>query len=316
MTRLLAGRAVQSAVVLLLVSFAVYGLMGLMPGDPVDLMLSSNPHLTSADVENLRRLYGVDRPILERYGRWLSAALQGDFGYSRLYARPVPEVLLPALRNTVLLLGSSFALSFTLALVLGVLAASRSGGPLDRCVNLIAFSGTSVPSFWLALLLILVFAVGLGWLPASGVSLEGAGGWQWAKSLLLPAANITILSLGPQLRYVRASMLETLRLDFIRTARAKGVGERRILWVHALRNALIPIITVVALEFGTIFSGALVTETMFAIPGMGRLIFDSVMGNDYNLALVALLFATALTLFMNLVADLLYAWADPRVSLR
>jgi peptide/nickel transport system permease protein len=316
MIRLLVDRAAQSLIVLLAMSFVVYGLMGLMPGDPVDLMLSSNPHLTSADVENLRKLYGVDQPIVERYGRWLSAAVRGDFGYSRIYATPVLLVLLPALRNTVLLLGSSFFLAFGVALVLGVTAAKRSGSRLDGAVNLLAFSGISVPSFWLALLLILVFSVRLGWLPASGVWLGEGGFWERARFLVLPALNLTLLNLGAHLRYVRASMIETLRLDFVRTARAKGLGENRVVWVHALRNALIPIITVGALEFGSLFSGALVTETMFGIPGMGRLIYDSIMGNDYNLALVALLFATALTLLMNFVADLLYAWADPRVSLR
>lgn len=315
MIRLLLDRALQALLVLLVMSFVVYGLMGLMPGDPVDLMLTSNPHLTSADVAHLRELYGVNQPILARYGRWLAAAATGDFGYSRIYARPVLLVLLPALRNTALLLGSSFVLSFTAALLLGVSAARRAGGRLDRLVNLLAFAGISVPSFWLALLLILFFSVGLGWLPASGVAVEG-GLREGVRYLVLPVATLTLLSLGPHLRYVRASMIETLRLDFICTARAKGLGERRVVWIHGLRNALIPIITVAALEFGSLFSGALVTETMFGIPGMGRLIYDSIMGNDYNLALVALLFATALTLLMNFVADLLYAWADPRVSLR
>lgn len=317
MKRFLLDRGLQSAAVLLLMSFVVYALIGLMPGDPVDLMISADPKMTSEDAARLRALYGLDRPILERYGNWLAAAVRGDFGFSRLHAKPVLRVLLPALGNTTLLVGLSFFLSVVLGLALGIAAAVRPYSRSDYVVNLLAFAGISVPSFWLGLLLIIVFAVFLGVLPAGGMpTAPDAGAWEYAKYLVLPVANLTLASVGGHTRYVRAAMIETLRQDFIRTALAKGLPMTRVVWKHALRNALIPVVTIVALNFGALFSGALITETIFAFPGMGKLIFDSIMGNDFNLALVALLFATLLTLVGNLAADVAYAWLDPRISYR
>jgi peptide/nickel transport system permease protein len=303
--------------VLAVMSFIIYGLIGLMPGDPIDLMLTADPHLTSADAARLKALYGLDQPLAKRYATWAQAALSGDFGYSRLYATRVTAALLPRLGNTGLLMGTSFLVALGLALPLGVLAARRPGAAFDVAANLAAFAGISVPPFWLALMLILVFAAGLGWLPAGGVATIGEGGVvDRLRHLVLPVATLSAASLGSYLRFMRAAMVEAMRQDYVRTARAKGASETRVLWGHALRNALIPVITVVALSFGTLFSGALITETMFAYPGMGKLIFDAVMGNDYNLALAALLLATAVTMLANLAADLAYAWLDPRVSYR
>lgn len=317
MARFLFHRLWQSLLVLAVMSFVIYGLMGLMPGDPIDLMISSNPHVTSEDATRLRALYGLDKPILERYGNWLGAALSGDFGYSRTYARPVLEVLTPALGNTVRLVGSALVLSILIALPMGIAAAARPYSRIDYAVNLLAFAGISVPVFWLGLLLIMVFAVLLEWLPAGGMATFGdAGMWESLRYLILPVTTLTLASVGGHTRYVRSSMMEVLRQDYIRMARAKGVGRRRVLFHHALRNALIPVVTILALDFGFLFSGALVTETIFAYPGMGKMIFDAIMGNDFNLALVALLFATGLTLIGNLLADLAYAWLDPRISFR
>ena len=315
MIRYLLHRLIQSVAVLLIMSFVIYGLMGLMPGDPVDLMIASDPKMTSADAAKLRELYGLDRPLVERYGNWLAAALAGDLGYSRLYAKPVLSVLLPALANTVVLLGLSFLFAIAIGLPAGMLAAVHPRTSTDYAINLAAFAGISVPSFWLGLLLIIVFAVILGVLPAGGMgTVEAASLWGNLKYLVLPVASLTIASAGGYIRYMRASMLETLRQDFIRTAWAKGLSGRRVVLGHGLPNALIPVITIIALDFGTLFSGALITETIFAYPGMGKLIFDSIMGNDFNLALVALLFATLLTLVGNLLADIAYAWLDPRIS--
>lgn len=288
-----------------------------MPGDPIDLMISADPKITAEDAARLRQLYGLDKPIFERYGNWANAALHADLGFSRLHAKPVLEVLTPALGNTVLLLGVSLILSFYLALLSGVWAAVRQYSKTDYAINMLAFAGISIPSFWLALLLIILFSVTLGILPASGTGTIGGGGfWDSAKFLVLPVMTLVIASVGSHTRFVRAAMIETLRQDYIRTARAKGAGEARVIFRHALRNALIPVVTIVALDFGFLFSGALITETIFAYPGMGKLIFDAIMGNDFNLALVALLFATVLTLFGNLLADLAYAWLDPRISYR
>ena len=316
MARYLLDRFIQSIIVLAVMSFVIYGLIGLMPGDPIDLMISADPKMTSEDAVRLRQLYGLDKPLVARYGNWLTAAIGGDFGYSRLYASPVPEVLIEALGNTVILLGLAFLISIAIALPLGIMAAMRPYSRTDYAINLIAFAGISVPVFWLALLMIIVFAVLLGVLPAGGIGSTDAGPWERLRHLILPVATIAVASIGGHTRFMRAAMIETLRQDYIRTARAKGVGWRRVVLKHALRNALIPVVTIIALDFGTLFSGALVTETIFAYPGMGKLIFDAIMGNDFNLALMALLLATLLTLIGNLIADLAYAWLDPRISYR
>lgn len=317
MLRFLFDRVVQSAVVLLVMSFVIYALIGLMPGDPVDLMITADPKITAADAAHLRELYGVDKPITERYGNWLSAALSGDFGFSRLHAKPVLDVLVPALGHTVTLLGLSLALALAIALPLGILAAVRAHTKLDYSINLLAFAGISVPPFWLALLLIIVFAVILGVLPAggSGAAAGAQSLWENLKYLILPVASLTIASIGGHTRYMRAAMMETLRQDYIRTAYAKGLSPSRVVLGHALRNALIPVVTIIALDFGYLFSGALITETIFSFPGMGKLIFDAIMGNDFNLALVALLFATVLTLSGNFLADVAYSALDRRISL-
>lgn len=317
MARFITVRLAQVLAVLAVMSFIIYALIGLMPGDPIDLMLTADPHLTAADVARLKALYGIDRPLGERYLAWAQAALSGDFGYSRLYSTRAVAALVPRLGNTAVLMGTSFILALTIALPMGAWAARRPGERLDAAINLLSFAGISVPPFWLALVLILVFAVSLGWLPAGGIATIGDGGLaDRAQHLALPVATLTIASIGTYLRYMRAGMIEALRQDYVRTARAKGASETRILWAHALRNALIPVITVVALSFGSLFSGALITETMFAYPGMGKLIYDAILGNDFNLALAGLLFATLLVLLSNLAADIAYAAADPRITYR
>ncbi len=313
--RLILGfRVLQSLLVLMIMSFVIYVLIGLMPGDPIDLMISSDPNMTAADAARLRELYGLDLPIQERYWNWATTALSGDLGYSRLFGQPVLDALLPAIKNSVMLLGMAFIISICVAIPVGILAAARPRSILDYGVNLTAFACISIPSFWLALMLIIIFAVYLGWLPAGGIATQGAGFLESLKYMILPAATLSMLTIGSHVRYVRASMIEVLRQDYIRTAKAKGAGIMRVVWKHALRNAMIPVVTILALDFGYLFSGALVTETIFSWPGMGKLIFDSVMGNDFNLALIALLFATALTLTGNLLADLCYAWLDPRIA--
>jgi peptide/nickel transport system permease protein len=307
----------QSALVLLVMSFVIYNLIGLMPGDPIDIMLAGNPGATPAVVEHLRHIYGLDQPLLVRYWRWLLAVATGDFGYSRIHEQPVLEVLLPALWQTCKLIVTSFALAVLLSFAFGILASLKPGGWLDGIVGLCAFAGISVPVFWLALMLILVFAVRLHWLPASGIADVGNGSvLDHARHLVLPVATLAIATTGIFTRYVRASMIETLRMDHVRTARAKGAGERRVVLVHAFRNALLPVVTVMALNFGALFGGALLTETMFAQPGMGKMIYDAVLGNDFNLALSGLLFATLITLLSNLAADLAYGWLDPRIAVR
>jgi len=314
MTRYIAQRLIESLVVLLIMSFAIYGLIGLMPGDPIDLMISGNPKLTPEDAARLRELYGLDRPIGERYLEWLGTALTGDFGYSRLHARPVLEVLLPRLGSTVLLMGASFLLALLLALPAGLVAAVRPRGALDSAINLFAFAGISLPPFWLAILLIILFAVTLGWLPAGGMPPVGATPTGQIAYLVLPLATLTLATVGGIIRFVRAATIEALRQDYVRTAWAKGLSEQQVVLRHVLRNAMIPVATILALHFGTLFSGALITETMFGYLGMGKMIYDAILGNDFNLALVGLLLATLTTLLANLAADLCYVWLDPRIS--
>ena len=317
MIRFAAIRLVEILVVLTLMSFLIYVLIGLMPGDPIDLMRAADPRMSAADAARLKALYGLDQPLLVRYAAWARQALAGDLGYSRLFAGPVWEALLPRLGNSLLLMAPSFVLALTLALALGTAAARRPQSRLDAAINLFSFAGVSLPTFWLALVLILVFAAGFGWLPASGIATAGAGGVaDRLRHLVLPVTTLTMVSAASYTRYVRAAMGDALAQGHIRTARAKGASEARVVLHHALRAALVPVTTILALSFGGLVSGALVTETMFAYPGMGKLIFDAVMGNDYNLALAALLLATTVTMAANLAADLAYAWLDPRVSYR
>ena len=316
MTGFLIRRLLQALIVLWVMSFVTYGLLALMPGDPIDLMLAGDPSVTSADVARLRALHGLDRPFLERYGDWLVGALNGDLGYSRLFGAPVLDILAPRLLNSMVLMGLAFLVAVSIALPASVAAARRPGSLADRLINLLCFAGISVPAFWLALLMILLFAVTLSLFPASGMATIGDGGLgDRAAHLALPVMTLAVASVAQYTRHGRAAMIEVLREDYIRTARAKGVPESTILWRHGFRNALIPVITIMALDFGALFSGALIVETMFAYLGMGKTIYDAVMGNDYNLALVGLLLATAVTLAANIAADIAYGLIDPRIRL-
>jgi peptide/nickel transport system permease protein len=315
MARFTTGRLLESLIVLLAMSFVVYLLIGLMPGDPIDLMISGNPKMTSEDAARLRALYGLDKPIILRYGNWLVAALQGDFGYSRTYTQPVLSILVPRLGNTMLLMGISLIVTLAIAIPLGVFAAVRPYSRADHAINLLCFAGISVPSFWFALLCIILFSVKLGWLPAGGMETVGASGvLDRLQYLIMPVAVLTVTNIGSFTRFMRASMIQTLRQEYIRTARAKGVGPARLLVGHALQNALLPLVTIVGLSFGNLFSGALITEIMFSWLGMGKLMYDAILGNDYNLALVGLLFATAATLVGNFLADVGQVALDPRVT--
>lgn len=316
-------RLLQTAAVLLGLSFATFGLMGLMPGDPLDIACAANPHCTTENLDQMKRSLGLDRPIYERYGVWLRSVAGGDLGYSRTYRRPVAEILLPRLGNTMLLGLLVMLVSLTVAIPLGVFSSLRPNTKLDYAANLLAFAGISAPSFWLGLMLIMLFSVKLGWLPAGGTETIGAaaGGFfaqalDRARYLIMPVAALSLMTVAGWMRYTRASMIETLRHDYIRTARAKGLPGSRVVAAHALRNALIPVVTVVALGIPQIVSGALITETVFAYQGIGRLMYDSILGNDFNVAMCSFVITCLMVLIMNLAADLLYAWLDPRITLR
>jgi peptide/nickel transport system permease protein len=300
-------RLLQTLATLIVMSFLIYLLIGLMPGDPVDLMMAGNPHMTPEDAARLKALYGLDRPLLERYGHWALAALSGDAGYSRLYGLPVLKVLIPRLVNTACLMGISLVFTLTIALPLGIYAARHPRSAADRVINIFCLSGISLPAFWLALLLISLFAVKLGWLPASA-SLENP------VSLILPVLTVTLSGLAVYIRHIRSAMIDALKADHIKTAFAKGCSETRVVWHHAFKNALPPVVTILMLDLGSLLGGAVTIETIFAYPGMGKLMFDAVMGNDFNLALVGFLLLTAFVMLGNLLADIAYAFLDPRVD--
>ena len=307
----LLSRCVQAVFVLICMSFICYILIGLMPGDPIDIMLAANPDATAEDAARLRAIYGLDKPLPVRYWSWLQSAMMGDFGYSRLFSAPVTELLLSRLWPTFILMICALTLSLLIAIPSGIYAAYKKNTFIDRIINMTCFAGVSIPAFWLALLLMSLFAVHLGWLPAGGFG-EGSDDLRY---LILPVVTLSLASIAGYTRYIRAAMIESLQQDHIRTARAKGCSETQVIMRHGLRAALPPLVTVLSLDFGTLFGGALITETVFARPGMGKLIYDAILGNDYNLALLALLVVTAMILIGNLIADLLYTKLDPRIQL-
>lgn len=317
MLRYTISRLLQAVLVTLVMSLLLFMLIGLMPGDPVENMLEGNPALTPDTIAQMRALYGVDQSLFTRYGHWLYSAFHGDLGYSSVYFKPVLDVLAPAVVQTAKLLLATEIISIPLAMFLGALAARKPGGWTDSIISLFSFASISLPGFWTSLILIIVFSVKLGWLPASGTPLlADASIAEQVVHLILPVVVLTFFHVGPLVRYVRASMIETLNSDFVRTARAKGLSETTVIMRHALRNALIPMVTVLALGFGSLFSGALVVETIFGMLGMGKVIYDAISNIDFNLALVGLLLATIVTLFSSLIADLAYAWLDPRITLK
>ena len=316
MIQRLTFRFVQTVGIMLIMSVLVFVLMSAMPGDPIDLMISGNPHLTPADAVRLKAVYGVGQPWPLRWWDWLGQVVQGHLGYSRLFARPVADILGPAMAHTALLAAAAMGLALIVGLSLGLVAGSRPGRLPDRIITLLSYLFLSVPTFWLGLMLIVVFSVSLRWLPASGMSSlltaqDGSLG-DILRHLALPAVTLAVGGAGQYMRYMRASMIAEGAAPYLRTALAKGCGPWRVTLHHHLRNALLPVVTIIALEAGSLLSGALITETVFAWPGLGRLAYDAVMGNDYNLALSALLLSTFLTLAASILADLAYWVLDPR----
>lgn len=314
-------RFLQTFVVIILLSFVCFYLMCLMPGDPAELMIQSNPHITSTDIARIRHLYNLDQPAYERYFLWAKDFIQGDLGYSRTYKVPVQELMGPRLMNTFTLSLLALIVSLTIAIPFGVYSALKPGSRLDYFINLFSFAGISVPSFWLGLMLIIIFSIQLGWLPAGGtetIGTEFTSYYQFIKDrflfLILPVFSLSLQQTGVFVRYIRSAMMETMAFDFIRTAKAKGLSKYTVIWKHAFRNALIPFITVLALSFSGLFSGAILTETVFSYQGVGKLVHDSIVSNDYNVAMISFIISVSMVLFMNLLADLLYGIVDPRIT--
>jgi len=288
------------------VSTLVFLFVHLIPGDPVEVMLGEQALAT--DKEALRRNLGLDRPLHLQYVGFIKGLLTGTLGRSLFTDEPVGETLLRHLGPTALLAGASLLIALAFALPLGILAALRQGSLLDRGAILLALTGVAIPNFVLGPLLILAFSIGLGWTPVSGA--EGP------SHLILPALTLGTAMAGILSRMIRSSLLETLGEDYLRTARAKGLPERVVILRHAFRTSLIPVITVVGLQAGGLLSGALITETIFAWPGLGRLTIQAINSRDYPLVQGAVLFIALGYVTVNFITDLLYARADPRIRLR
>jgi len=296
---------------LFFVSILIFSLQQVLPGDPA-LALAGEDHDPGA-VAAIRAKYHLDRPMVVQYRIWLGKVLRGDFGESLRSRIPVSELLASKLPVTIELAVCSMLVALLLGLPAGVISATRKGTPLDFTANLVALSGLSVPHFWLGIMLILLFAVRLGWLPASGYATPWEDPLRNLTTLLLPSIVLGTGVAGVMMRHTRSAMMQTLDADYVRTARAKSVPERLVVLKHALRNALIPIITLGAIEFGRLLSGAVLTEQIFNIPGFGKLLVDGVFNRDYAVVQAVVLVSAALYVLLNLLADVLYFVANPRM---
>lgn len=315
MLRHTARRIVQAIPLLLLVSVISFAVMQLAPGGPL-AAYQRNPHIPPAQLVQVVRDFGLDRPAYVQYLYWLAGLLHGDWGYSLGTGEPVLGMIGERLGNTLVLVGTAFLLALTLAIPLAIISAVRRYSALDYLFTFCSFAAWSAPVFWVGFMAQLVFAVNLGWLPTAGLYTEGVP-WSlgdFLKHLALPALVLGLGNVASWSRYLRGSLLDVMGQDYIRTARAKGVRARLVLYRHALRNALIPLVTIVALDLPTLFTGVVLVEIVFSWPGMGRLFASAIAGRDYILLQGLLLIAAALIVAGNLLADLVYGLLDPRVQ--
>ncbi len=311
--RFIARRVLQTFPLLVLVSIGIFALIHLIPGGPLTVFLS-NPQVRPEDVERLQRSLGLDRPLVEQYLRWLTGFVRGDWGFSFADGRPVLERVLERAPATIELTGTALLLSGLVAIPAGIMTAARRRSPVDYAATLVAFAGISMPVFWFALMLQLAFGLKLRWLPLSGRETFGVGGLtDQVRHLVLPACVLAVVHVAVWSRYLRSSMIDALTQAYVKTARAKGLSERVVLLRHAFRNALLPMITVVSMDAAFLLSGAVITEGIFAWPGVGGLFVDSIFRRDYTVIMGVLMIGAVSVIFFNLLADLLYAWIDPRV---
>ena len=317
MSRYLLRRLLLSVPVLLGISVVLFSILALAPGDPFG-ELALNPNIPPEVRLNLRKQFGLDDPLGLRYLRWLSAMLGGDWGYSFVSRIPVQMLIRQRLPTTLFVLGSAYVMALLIALPVGLLSAVKPYSVFDQIATTLAFVGYSLPTFFTGLLFILVFSISLGWLPFIYSSTIEATGIAWVVEHLrqgaMPIAVLGLFEAASLTRFVRASMLEVIPQDFITTARAKGLPERRIVLKHALRNALIPVVTVMALQIPTIFTGAVITEQIFRVPGIGSLLIASIESTDTPVVMaITFVYATLVILF-NLIADVVYGFLDPRIT--
>jgi peptide/nickel transport system permease protein len=304
-------RVVTALPVLFLVSFAAFALLWLVPGDAALVMLG--PDVDRATVDALRRDLGLDRSLVAQYGTWLGKTLSGNLGHSLRDHRPITAAVGARLPATIELSALAMAIALALGIPAGIVAAIRRGGWVDLMGSVLSLSGVSMPSFWLAILLILAFSVTLSWLPPSGYIPLRESVAANLQLMIMPAVTLGLWLAAAVMRQTRSSVLEVLGLDYVRTARAKGAGELRVIGQHVLKNALIPVVTTIGLQTGRLAGGAVITETIFGIPGIGRLAMDSLLARDFPVIQAVVLLMAVAVLISNLLVDLAYAYLDPRI---
>lgn len=315
-------RLLQAVPVILLIMVGSFLLIQLAPGDAVDALVGDMGGADAAFVERMRQEYGLDQSVLVQLWRYLVKLAQFDFGWSYVYEQPVATVLMSRLWVTMLLMIGALSAAFVIGVALGTIAARRAYSLTDNVISTLGLLFYAMPSFLLALLMILVFSVKLGWLPVSGIKDIGAfhTGWRlWvdvARHLVMPVAALSLIYMAFYMRLMRTSVLEVMDLDFVRTAKAKGAGGRRLMVHHVMRNALMPVITLLGLQVSTVLGGSVVIETIFALPGVGQLAYTSVIKRDLNTLMGIIFLASIIVLVVNIVTDLIYAWLDPRIELQ
>lgn len=319
MSRYIARRLLQAVPLLIVISLLTFMIVEIAPGDAAQMYINPEGGTDPAYIAQVRTSLGLDEPVHIRYINWLGKTLSGDFGFSFRTRRPVSLEVGDRLPNTLLLGSASLLLSFAIAIPIGVVSALKRYTFTDYFLSTLALAGISIPIFWIALLLVQVFAIQLGWLPASGMRNVRASytGFPAAvdvlQHMILPTITLSLAQIAGWSRYQRSALLEVLGQDFIRTARGKGLLERRVLLVHALRNSLIPMVTLIGISVPTVVTGAFITETIFSWPGIGRMGVDAVTGRDYPVIMAVTMMSALLIVFGNLIADLAYAWVDPRI---
>ena len=307
-------RLLGAAPLMVGISIIIFGILQAIPGGPIAVYLD-NPNITGKDIAILKHQFGLDRPVYIQYLSWLGAYVTGTWGVSYSSGEQVGKLIAQRLAATLLLMGSSFALALAVAIMGGVHSAVRQHSLFDTAMTTFSFLGISMPVFWFGLMLQLVFGVRLGWLPVAGFG--GTGSWlDVPRHLILPTIVLALFTAGRWSRFVRSGMLEVLNQDYIRVARAKGLSQRGVIIRHALKNGLIPVVTIVALDLSGLFSGAVVTETVFAWPGMGSLLIQSISNVDYPTLLAILMLSSVAIVLSNLTADVMYGVFDPRIVYR
>ena len=304
---------------LLGISLILFTVLALAPGDPFE-DLANNPNVPPEVRMALRTQFGLDDPIWQRYFYWLVNMLRGDWGFSFVSRIDVDKLILQRLPVTIAVIGMSQLLALLVALPVGVLAAVKPYSWFDRIASTIAFIGFSLPTFFTGVLFILVFSIYLGWFPFVYRADISETGWRWwweqLRQSIMPVTVLGLFQAASWMRYVRSSVLDVVRLDYVTTARSKGLAESVVINKHVVRNALIPVVTLVALQMPAVFGGAIVTEQIFRIPGIGSLLIDAILRNDTPVIMAVTFVFSCLVIFFNLLADLLYGWLDPRISYR